>query len=68
MTVKYIILFKLCLYGDKMPKWTSGKEVSEEELKNSLKVLTEEACFKCDSHSDECPFAKAAGEIQKLLE
>ena len=51
-----------------MPEWISGKNVNEEELKNSLKVLTEEACFKCGTHSDECPFAKAAGEIQKLLE
>ena len=51
-----------------MPQWISGKNVSEEELKNSLKVLTEEACLKCDAHSAECPFAKAAGDIQKLLE
>ena len=68
MTVKYIILYNLWSNGDKMPEWISGKKVSEEELKNSLNVLTGEVCFKCDTHSDKCPLANAAGEIKKLLE
>lgn len=51
-----------------MPKWISGKDVSKEEIENRLKTITEDVCFKCDTHSSECSIAKAAGDIKTMEE
>jgi hypothetical protein len=49
-----------------MPKWVSGKEVTEEEIENSLKAIKEDVCFKCTEHSDKCSIAKAAADIKSM--
>lgn len=51
-----------------MPKWISGKELSKEKIENSLKSLTEDVCFKCESHSSDCSIAKVAGDIKNMEE
>ena len=51
-----------------MPKWVSGKEISNEEAENSLKNLVENVCFKCETHSDQCSLAKAAADIKSMSE
>ena len=51
-----------------MPKWVSGKEVSEKDIEKSLKAIKEDVCFKCSEHSDKCTIAKAAGDIKAMEE
>ena len=51
-----------------MATWKySGKEVTEEEIKNVLDSLI---CFKCgkELHTDDCPFAKLRAELNALKE
>jgi hypothetical protein len=51
-----------------MATWKySGKEVTEEEIKN---VLDSFICFKCgkELHTDDCPFTKLRAELNTLKE
>jgi len=47
-------------------KWTST-EVSKEKAENSLDKI-KSACFGCQTHSDDCPIAYAAGEVASMIE
>ncbi|WP_245554483.1 MTH865 family protein [Methanocorpusculum bavaricum] len=46
-----------------MPTWKyTGKTVTQAKAEESLKSI-KGACFGCETHSADCPIAKAAGEI-----
>jgi hypothetical protein len=50
-----------------MPTWKSkGTEVSKEKAQESLDTI-KSACFGCQTHSNDCPIANAAGAVAELL-
>jgi hypothetical protein len=49
-----------------MPTWSyTGKDVSQTKAEESLKAI-KGACFGCETHSADCPIAKAAGEVSGM--
>lgn len=51
-----------------MPEWKyTNKSVTEMEAKRSLDAV-KSACFSCETHSNGCPIARTAGEINEMLE
>lgn len=51
-----------------MPEWCyTGTSVSDEKAEQALAAV-KSACFGCKGHSDDCPLAKAAGEIARMME
>ena len=51
-----------------MPEWRyTGMAVSDEKGRQALAAV-KSACFNCKEHSDDCPLAKAAGEITRMTE
>jgi hypothetical protein len=51
-----------------MASWKyTGKEVSATQARQSIEAV-KSACFHCEVHNDDCPLAKAVGEISPMLE
>jgi hypothetical protein len=51
-----------------MATWKcTNKTVTKEEVEKSLESV-KSACFGCETHSNECSIAKAAGEIAAMME
>ena len=51
-----------------MPIWKcTNKSITNEEAKESLDAV-KSACFKCETHSNDCSIAKTAGEINAVME
>ncbi|WP_332449285.1 hypothetical protein [Methanoculleus sp.] len=51
-----------------MPEWCyTGTSVSDEKVEQALTAV-KSACFGCAEHSSDCPLAKAAGDIARMLE
>ncbi len=51
-----------------MPTWKyTETHVTESKAKQSIDAI-KGACFHCETHSADCPFAKAVGEITTMLE
>jgi hypothetical protein len=50
-----------------MPTWKcTGTEVSKEKAQDSLDNI-KSACFGCQTHSNDCPIAHAAGAVADLI-
>jgi len=51
-----------------MPVWKyTTKNVTKEEVERSLAAV-KSACFRCETHSKDCPISKTAGEIKAMAE
>lgn len=51
-----------------MAEWSyTGEPVSNEKAAQSLEAV-KSACFGCASHSDDCSIARAAEDINRMLE
>ncbi len=51
-----------------MPEWKyTNKKVTKEEAQRSLAAV-KSACFHCETHSNDCPVSKTAGEIKTMME
>ncbi len=51
-----------------MPVWKyTSKNVTKEEAQKSLAAI-KSACFHCETHSNDCPISKTAGEIKSMME
>jgi len=51
-----------------MPEWKyTNKKVTKAEIEKSLAAV-KSACFHCETHSNDCPISKTAGEIKTMME
>ena len=51
-----------------MPVWNcTGKTVTKAQAEKSLATI-KSACFKCDTHSSDCPIGKAAEAVAAMLD
>lgn len=51
-----------------MPVWScTGKTVTKEQAEKSLNTI-KSACFGCETHSNDCSIAKAAGAVAEMIE
>lgn len=49
-----------------MPKWLTGEELDEKDVEKTINTIVNDACFKCGSHSADCPLSKAVSEIKSI--